>query len=735
MKLSNIYNKGRNIFLFSREEESTLIMDVDATYYPYFYELDEDGIFNTIDGKKAKKVFVGEPKDIATVSSKNSYSSDIPFVKKYIIDKIPSIDESPIRYAFLDIEVMTKGKLDIEKADNSISCITYYDSYLKELISFYLGNYSSDKQLLLDLIVYIQKNTPDLLLAWNVDFDYSYISNRCKKYKVDFGKEISPIKEVRFGEGGHFYPAGISILDYMGMYRKYTLGKKRSYTLDFILESEIGKGKKYKNIDFSTLSEEVLLRNREDVEGLVKLEEKNKIIKYFDDIRRLSKCLWEDLPSRLIEKDNKRMWISNNSKIIEMLILEEAKNKNIILPNKVKDRENEDELEGAFRETFDTGLFQNVYKFDLGSAYPTAIVDFTLDIQNLTNIDDANKICIPLISRKDGRLIDTIYVKRNSNTIFPSAIHPLLELKDRRKNELKTSTVGTEEHSKIQISYDSLKSVVNSFFGVIALKSFRLNNISIASCITFLVRDLILYINEKIKDYGYKVIYADTDSVFIVCDKNITDLLNSLVIKWGKDKYDVDVTIKFDFEGIFENLLLLKKCRYFGYINTKKGLKEEIKGIEVKRSDSSKYMAEFQKELIKKILFGKKQEEVNIWIEEEKKRMRTINPFEISLPAKIGMKDYDGKPIFIRAYNNTRLFNKKFSLNAGEIFYYTYIKSIGYDKNNKGLDVYAFSERFPLPKDIEIDFDRMIERNITSKVDNIFEALDWKINTNQLSLI
>ena len=262
-----------------------------------------------------------------------------------------------------------------------------------------------------DFVKYVQEIKPDLFLSWNVSFDYTYLHNRIK----NFAKKISPINSVRMGVGKDvFYPNGISIVDYSGnkkspgMFSKVFM-REASYALDYIGETHLGKGKTYKDVNFSELNEEIKLRNIQDVEMMVELEEKYKLIPYYDELRRTSKVKWEDL--------------AFNSRLIESLLLEEAKLKNIILPNK-KESEEKKKFKGATRKSVATGLRFEVGMVDLTSCYPMMIKTFCLDTQNVAN---------------KGIDVNGIKFKQNPDALLPSIVSKVLTIKDELKKELKTN--------------------------------------------------------------------------------------------------------------------------------------------------------------------------------------------------------------------------------------------------------------------------------------------------------
>jgi len=705
MRLTNIHSKGKIVYLFSRDDKGNQIIRKNSDFFPHYYAPDQKGSYIGYDGVPLKKIFVSEPKDVSKFRSEDSYSADILYVNNYLIHKVDKIEPCPIKYVFIDIEVLCKDFPHPEQAKYPISCITSYDSFTKKYNTWYLGECSNEETLLNEFVKYLQDIKPDIWFSWNVSFDYTYLHNRIK----NFAKKISPINSVRMGEGKDiFYPAGISIVDYSGNKKSPGLFSKvfmreASYTLDYIGEKFLGKGKVYKDVDFSMLNENIKLRNYDDVSMMVELENRYKLIPYYDEIRRISKVKWEDLK-----------W---NSRIIESMLLEEAKLKNIILPNKKKDVKKLG-FKGATREVTENGMFFDVGKVDLGSAYPSMIINFCLDESNINKKEG-----------KEGTEINGVKFKQNSNALLPSMVKKILVLKNNLKKELK-------ENPDLKNKYDAVKGIINSAFGVFGSPYFRLYNNDIVSSITFLVRDLLIYCKDRIEEDGYKVIFWDTDSLLYNSKEDLSAKLNKYIQDWGRKYGKNCIDLKFDYEGYFTKIIFLGMCHYYGYVEGKK--EPEIKGVEVKRASSSKYEAYFQRELIEKVLNKESQSEIIKWIKNEKKRIKTLPLIDVAFPCKVQDKEYLYKPIFVRARENSKkLFGDKFDVRNVELFWYIFTKKLGYDNDGKIIDVIGLKKDSVFNKD-DVNWKEIIRRNIINKAENIYDSLKWSTidlhDENQLSL-
>lgn len=716
--LVNIHSQGGTIYLFERLGDELHISE-DKSYKQSYYEPDDAGKYTAYDGTRLRKIEVGNPFDVKKYRSNLSYSSDIPFTKNYLIHKVDNIIKSNFKYFFIDIEVYAKEVPNITKGNQPISCISLYNSHTKEIKTWWIMDYSEatilekEKHLLNDFMTYVVQEKPDIMTGWNyVNFDYPYMAYRWEKVfgkKRSFPEIMSPINMERSGNNDYDVknPAGVSQLDYLQMFKKVFM-REPSYTLDAIAMKYVGDTS-WGSSNFGELTQDIKDKNINDIVRLVKLEDKFKLFGYFDEIRLLTKTEWEDL--------------LHNSFIVENLLMQKARKLNIVLPNRPKKTEDDDEpnFQGAAREAYKTGALFDIGKFDLGSAYPNMMTNFCLDSSNIVDDDS-------------GLLLNGFRFQQNPNALIPSMIRDILHLKDALKAELKTKQAKTQEYETLKIKYDAIKGVVNSGFGAIGFSSFRLYDERVAGTITSLVRDVLEYTRDKVKiNFNTDIVYWDTDSVFVDGKSDISKELNQYIQDWAQSKGKAYINLSYEYEGYFEKIFIIALCRYIGYLRTSKGLITEIKGAEAKRADSTAFQKEFQPKLIDKILNKESKDSIIQWINKEKVNIKK-QPIEyISMPCKLPSKEYNkvsktGKkllPIFVRAINNTNSV-KKLDCPVGEVLWWNYVEARQKDIDGKDMDVFAFTkEDKTVISRYKLDWERVIERNIISKATAIFEANNW----------
>ncbi len=780
MNLINIFSLGRTVYLFCRDDQGNLQVTEDNSYHPYYYEPHYEGQEISYDNVKLKKIFVSKPNEIRKMRSPDACEADISFVKKYMLDKIDKITSCPIKSSIIDIETLSDKFESAKTARDPISCISYDNSFTNEIKTFYLGDYVSEYEMLEDFITQFKAEQFDICLGWNFTlFDYLYMSNRIP----DLSQRLSPIGKTRWVSEEMEHPAGLAIIDLMEWDKKVTLNRRDRYSLEAVLQKELGRGKEIKKIDFSKLTPELKQRNINDVKDTRLLANKMKYIEYFDEIRRMAKVEWNDL---LL-----------NSRMIDQLLLAEAKNQKIRLPMKpneeygtLKDKES---YEGAFRQVYELGAHFDLKSYDLSSAYPQVIMDFCLDPTNVIDENTKADYNIDEPYLDNSIEINKVEFLQNPKALLPTVTCKLLTLKQEIGKEKDNTLVDDSKYKNVKLRYNAIKTLVNSCYGTFGNRFFRLYNRDVASATTFLVRSVLHYIKDAIEAKGIKVVYIDTDSIYFYSKENIVIELNELIQKWANETFGKEkINLEFVYEGIFKEILIIAMCRYKGWLEKPNGeIETVVKGIESRRKDSTVFLKKFQTTLIDKILKDKlTQDPIISWIKTQIEVLKNEKLENISFPCKMAKEPekYKNTPIFVRASRNT----PNFEVRIGNPFYYVFMNATeweyetkdqelimtynkdgeergfknltakrlekacevndlteyvkqGYDGNlelvkkklikieekevkGKPKDVMAFDDdNFKHIDRSKINWDKMIQRNITSKITVIFEAMGWDL--------
>lgn len=300
-------------------------------------------------------------------------------------------DKSKIDIYALDIEVSSEqGFPDVESASEELLLITLYNCNTKQVITWGRKPFNNQNknviyhhcpteyELLNHFLSYWISNTPDIITSWNGKlYDIPYICRRMIKILGEKQmKSLSPWNMVSEGEiviNGRKHITydilGVSQLDYLDLYKKFTYKAQESYRLDYIAEVELGQ-KKLDHSEFETFKdfytknwEKFVYYNILDAKLVDRLEEKMKLIELALTMAYDAKVNYDDVFYQV------RMWDS--------IIYNYLKKKNIVVPPKVESQKN-DKYAGAYVKEPVPGMYDWVVTLDLDSMYPHLIMQFNI---------------------------------------------------------------------------------------------------------------------------------------------------------------------------------------------------------------------------------------------------------------------------------------------------------------------------------------------------------------------
>lgn len=230
--------------------------------------------YYTIDGKTVSPVDFDssrEARDFVKkyddVSNFNIYGFDnflYPWINKQFPDEV-NYRSGLLRIYHIDIETVSdQGFPDVSIADKEITAITVKDKYRNKFFSFGCQPYKvksdnvkyyhcrDEHDLLLKFLDFWITEHPNVVTGWNINtFDIPYLVHRIERILGEgWSKKFSPwgIIESRtvviMGKENTIYDfVGVSILDYLDLYKKFTYSQQESYKLDNIAHVELGERK------------------------------------------------------------------------------------------------------------------------------------------------------------------------------------------------------------------------------------------------------------------------------------------------------------------------------------------------------------------------------------------------------------------------------------------------------------------------------------------------------------
>ena len=680
-------------------------------YKKYAYVKNRAGTYISLYGDKLKRInkWDKEQPDL--------FESDVNPEIRVLVDNYTNSDDvsSGHRTMIFDIEVeVTTGFPDIEKAENRITAIGFNDPLTDEYFCYVLDttnklklendtsidiikSFFDEYDLLNAFFMKYMEIQPTILTGWNVEFfDIPYLYNRaCNVLGKNVADLLSPIQNVQWSDFSKRYKiAGVSILDYLQLYKRFTFSEKSSYRLDAIGEYEVGEKKVEYEGTLNDLYENDLNKfvqyNLQDVKLVKKLDDKLDFIEIARGLAHLGHVPYED--------------VFMSSRYLEGAILVYLKKQNIVAPNKPPrpKKFSNDKFVGAYVQDPIKGKHNWVYDLDITSMYPSCIMSLNISPEtkigklegwspeefirgkkktySITNDEKLlgrfteTELKGYLENRSIGIATNGVMYRTDKDGLLPALLRKWFDERvEYRKLSKKFFEDGDKEKSDYFDRRQYLQKVLlNSLYGVLGLPVFRFYDLDNAEAVTYTGQSLIKftkkiannYYNNELNDKENYCIYIDTDSVFYsalplinkrfsntsfsevemtkrimeICGE-LQDYLNMSYNYFAKKFCNLDKH-RFDIkqEVIAKSGLFVTKKRYGLKIindNGKKVNKMMVKGLDTVRSSFPTAMREMLSKLLEDILMDVPKEQLDKYIINFRNSMKLMNFDKIAIPTGV----------------------------------------------------------------------------------------------------
>ena len=737
---TNIYTRGNYVYFRGFKDGKRVNQKI--PFQPtYFVRAGGDTKYKSLWGEGLEKVkfssiseareFVKTYKDVSNFPIFGNHNYGYQFISKLFPDTI-EFDISLIKIVTIDIETTTEyGFPDVRNAQEQITLITIQDFNTKQLTTFGCGEYKSKKSnseyvkcndefdLLRKFIDFHSSDYPDVVTGWNCQlFDIAYLSARIIKVLGEKAlDECSPwgaisTNEVPYARGRTqlaYNWQGISILDFMDLYKKFSYKMVENYKLDTVAMEELGEAK-LKNPyltfkEFYTKDWDLFVDyNIRDVELVDRMEDKMRIITLILTMAYDAKCNYTDIFSSV------RTW--------DCILYNKLLKQDIIVHNPPNiDPSMDRQIMGAYVKEPKPKQYDWVVSFDATSLYPSIIMSWNMSPETLVDgkkflADDERSIQRLIdrdVSTSEAHDHDWSMTAngqcflRNKTGIFPELIDFYFTSRQIAKKEMLAAQSMYEETkdkkylgliSSLNSKQMAAKILMNSLYGAMGNVHFRYYDIRIAEGITMtgqlLIRSVSKKLNEFVNsecktngiDYSF---YADTDSTYItlgdLVSKNMADKSPSEIVdvldKYCNQRIEPTINeaceslseylntyqhkIKFKREIIADRGIWIAKKRYAVNVHNSEGVtydppKLKVLGMEIVRSSTPAPVRKALKEAVSMAL-TKDEATLRAFVADLESKWNKLAPEDIAFPRGInGLKEYSdsnsifrkGTPIHVR---------------------------------------------------------------------------------------
>ncbi|MEM4331977.1 MAG: DNA-directed DNA polymerase [Candidatus Micrarchaeia archaeon] len=553
------------------------------------------------------------------------YEFDIPFVRRFLIDtgirvftlidytelddtyvEVNScVDEMrPLNILSFDIETYNPTGMPRPKED-PILMVSYSDGKRTGVITYsdsgnrHVTKVKDEKEMLDHFCRLIRDNNIDVLFGYNSsDFDLPYMRDRAQALRTQLalGRDNSSFTLKR---QAFFSTASINgrlHIDVFHMIRFLaTIGalKTNTYSLSDVYREVFGEEKKmvskmdiWKMWNVADERERLIEYSLDDAFATYRLGA--KFLPIFIEIARIASITVSDAVS------------STTGQLVDYVLLKEAHARNIIAPNRPRESEllaREDEpIEGAYVKVPTPGVYRDIIVFDFRSLYPSIIVAHNISPETLN--------CGCCTAQEAYVAPDGSRFCSKQRGLIPDVLSHLLEHRASLKRQMKSLEKGSEEYMYAYARQYAFKIIANTFYGMLRNVRARWYCRECAAATTAWERFYIQDVISRAEKEGFNVLYADTDSLFILLDtKSEKDAISFMesVNKSLPEGMELELEDYYT-RGIFVS----KKSGLSGakkkYALLSRSGRIKIRGFELVRRDWSQIAGETQRRVLEMIL-------------------------------------------------------------------------------------------------------------------------------------
>lgn len=459
-----------------------------------------------------------------------------------------------------------------------------------------------ERELLEQTVAAINRYDPDILIGWNVvGFDLRVLDARARALGVPLtiGREPQPMLVDRAQNGRWFARIpGRVVLDGIDTLKGATWRFER-YGLDFVAHALLGRGKAIDKTD--DRGAEIQRLYAEDRMALARYNlEDCRLVSEIFEVAGLIDYLIERARLTGLPLDK----VGGSQQAFDTLYLPALHRRGYVAPPYASGRADLS-IPGGFVMDSVPGLYRHILVLDFKSLYPSIIRTFKIDPFGLSVGTRADAPEEDLVPGFNGAIFS------RSQNLLPGIIEQLWQARDRAKAE---GNAPLSQAIKIQM---------NACYGVLGSRVCRFFDQRLSGSITLRGHQILNQTAERIEQHhGHRVIYGDTDSVFVWLGDDWPDrdtaaygeaLARALNDWWAqqlRERFALDSALELQFEAHYERFLMPRmrhsdkgsKKRYAGLKRQPDGTTALVfKGLESVRTDWTALARRFQRELYARI--------------------------------------------------------------------------------------------------------------------------------------
>jgi DNA polymerase-2 len=436
---------------------------------------------------------------------------------------------------------------------------------------------------------------PDILTGWNVvEFDFGVLVARARALGVPFeiGRAPGPValaQDASFTRQRRAEIPGRIVLDGIALVRDAFIPLE-DFSLETAARSLLGRGKRIASSGRGRAAE-ILRLYQEDPRAFVAYNREDAVL-VLDILAKES--LLELAVERSLLSGMQLDRVGASIASFDLLYLPELRRRGRVAPSVDRERSTGRVSGGAVMDSH-PGVFRNVAVFDFKSLYPSLMRTFNLDpLAHSAAANDPRSITAPNGARFS-----------RAEAILPDVLARFAERRESAKRR-------GDRHADLAI-----KIMMNAMIGVLGAPSGRFFAPEVANAVTSFGRLMLERTRRAFEGAGARVLYGDTDSVFVQVDASLSserayseaerlrarvqaELSAAIRAEW-----DVEPRLELELECVYERYFQPSvrggtqgsKKRYAGLVNGSL----QIVGLEAVRRDWPELARRLQRGMLERL--------------------------------------------------------------------------------------------------------------------------------------
>ena len=443
-----------------------------------------------------------------------------------------------------------------------------------------------DKRVISDFLQFITEFQPDIVVGYNSDsFDWQYIRERARLHRIPLRLGVDN-STLHFERGGALPGVNITGRLNVDLFKlvKRDLGIVKVKTLENVAEY-LGVMRKEKRVNLSpreithcwfTPSERHLLYEYAKADAVSTLGIAKKMLPLQIELARMVGYPLDELAKM------------GRGRQVEAFLTAEAFKRGELVPPK---RGSEKTYEGGFVLPPEKGLHENVIALDFSAMYPSIMISFNISPDTFVESGAVKDV---FIAPEVGHAF-----RKEPDGFFKRIMSDLIARRRRLKAEMKRYNKESPEYRLLDIQQQSIKILTNSFYGYTGWSAAKFYKRECAEATAAWGRYFIKRTVNLAEELGLKVIYGDTDSIFVKLPGSDRDTLLAKA-KEVSELISREFPLELEIQNFFKAIFFTGKKKRYAALTDRDEI--VVRGLEVRRGDWCDLAKEVQTRVIEQIL-------------------------------------------------------------------------------------------------------------------------------------